>query len=138
MCCMFIRYFRVLETPEYSRVSNKRAAQIINYLKNSNLHGLITSCMFINIWSFSSLQDFFTIGFWKISACTALLHPARLLILGNFPSCTVITSCTFIRYSRVHTLMKVPRVMWSQTWPVMLMTAQCMHHLSVLLALNKN
>ena len=32
----------------YSRVPNKRAAQINNFLKISNLHGLITSCRFIN------------------------------------------------------------------------------------------
>ena len=30
----------------YSRVSNKRAACFINFSKNSNLHGLITSCTF--------------------------------------------------------------------------------------------
>ena len=30
-----------------------------------------------------------------------LLHPARLLIFGNFQACMIITSCTFIRYSRV-------------------------------------
>ena len=33
----------------YSRISNKRAAQIINFLKISNLHVLITSCTFINL-----------------------------------------------------------------------------------------
>ena len=70
---------------------------LINFLKFSNLHGLITSCMLINFWKFSSQFDFFTIDFWKIPTCMALLHPARLLILGNFPACMIITSCTFIR-----------------------------------------
>ena len=74
---------------------------LINFLKNSNLHGLITSCTFIKFWKFSSLHDFYVSNFLKIPTCTALLHPARLLILGNFPACTIITSCTFIRYSRV-------------------------------------
>ena len=59
---------------------------LINFLKLSNLHGLITSCMFINFWKFSSQLDFFTIDFWKIPTCMVLLHPARLLIFGNFPA----------------------------------------------------
>ena len=29
---------------------------------------------------------FFTIDFWKIPTCMALLHPACLLIFGNFPA----------------------------------------------------
>ena len=57
---------------------------LINFLKFSNLHGLITSCTFINFWKFSDQLDFFTNDFWKIPTCMALLHPARLLILGNF------------------------------------------------------
>ena len=36
---------------------------LINFLKFSNLHGLITSCTFINFWKFSSQLDFFTIDF---------------------------------------------------------------------------
>ena len=85
----------------YSRVSNKRAAQIINFLKNSNLHGLITCCTFINFRKFSNQHGFYISVFWKIPTCTVLLHPAHLLILRNFPTCMIITSCTFIRYPRV-------------------------------------
>ena len=42
--CTFIRYSRVPR--RYSSLPNKRAAHFINFLKNSNLHGLITSCTF--------------------------------------------------------------------------------------------
>ena len=71
------------------------------FLKNSNLHTLITSCTFINFSIFFHFLWFFTNEFWKIPTCTALLPPARLLILEKFPACMIITSCTFIRYSRV-------------------------------------
>ena len=59
---------------------------LINFMEYSNLHGLITSCMFINFGKFPSQVDFFTIDFWKIPTCMVLLHPARLLIFGNFPA----------------------------------------------------
>ena len=59
--------------------------------------------------------------FWKIPSCTALFHPARLLILGNFKPKPLfllikmknsnlhglIPSCTFIKFwkfSNLHTL----------------------------------
>ena len=70
---------------------------LLKFLKNSNLHGLITSCTFIKFWKFSSLHDFYISNFLKNPTCTALLNPARLLILGNFPACMFITSCTIIR-----------------------------------------
>ena len=89
--------YQNLKSANYSSLSNKHAARLIIFLKKSNLHGLITSCTFINFWNFSSLHVFFTIDSWKIPTCTALLHPARLLISGNFPACTFITSCTIIR-----------------------------------------
>ena len=40
----------------YSSLSNKRAAHLINFLKNSYLHALITTCTFINFEKFSSLH----------------------------------------------------------------------------------
>ena len=73
--------------------------------KKSSLHTLIPSCTFINFWKFPSKLDLFTIELWKIPTCTALLHPARSLILDKFPACVFITSCTFIRYSRVKYLL---------------------------------
>ena len=36
---------------------------LMDFLKFSNLHGLITSCTFIIFWKFSSQLDFFTIDF---------------------------------------------------------------------------
>ena len=82
---------------KYSSLSNKRAAQLINFLKNSSLHSLIPSCTFINFWKFSRKFVFHSTNFLKIPTCTALFHPARLLILKNFPACTFIPSCTIIR-----------------------------------------
>ena len=81
----------------YSSLSNKRAAQLINFLKKSSLHTLIPSCTFINFRIFLGKNDFHSSKFWKIPTCTALFHPARLLILGFFPSYTFIPSCTIIR-----------------------------------------
>ena len=41
---------------KYSSLSNKRAAHLINFLKNSSLHALITTCTFINFEKFSNLH----------------------------------------------------------------------------------
>ena len=43
----------------------------------------------------------------------ALLPPANLLILEKFLACMIITSCTFIRYSRV---LKNKHVYFSKCW----------------------
>ena len=82
---------------------------LINLLEYSNLHGLITSCMFINFGKFPSKIDFFTIDFWKIPTCMVLLHPACLSIFGNFQACMIITSCTLLdtlEYPRRRKLME--------------------------------
>ena len=50
----------------YSRVSNKRAANLIVFGRNSYLHGLISSYMFIY--------------FWEKYPPTRLFHPTRLCI----------------------------------------------------------
>ena len=63
---------------EYSGLSNKRAAQFINILKNSNLQGLIPSSTFIDFEKFARNLVFHSTILLKIPTCTALFHPAYL------------------------------------------------------------
>ena len=92
----------------YSSLSNNHAAHLINFLKNSNLHALIPTCTFINFGKFQTKTFFFTNKKWKIPTCTALFHPTRLLILGNFkpkPLLLLIKSEKFqpaLPYSNLH------------------------------------
>ena len=66
-----------------SRVSNKHAAQLINFLKIFHLQGLITFCMFINFWNSSIFHDSFTTHFWVPNRqsdpndCTGLQNPLK-------------------------------------------------------------
>ena len=57
--------------------------------KKSPLHGLILVCTFID--------------FEKIFTPARLFCPARLMFLKNFSTCTFISACTSIRYTRVPT-----------------------------------
>ena len=61
--------------------------------RNSPLHGLILVCNFID--------------FKKIFHPARLFCPARLIFFKNFPTCTFISYCTSIRYTRVHTLINL-------------------------------
>ena len=85
----------------YFKVPNNSAANLILFLENSILHGLIPSCTFINFGKFQAKTFIFTNKKWKIPTCTALFQPARLLIFGILPACTFIPSCTIIRYTKV-------------------------------------
>ena len=89
--------FSSFTTIIYSSLPNNRAANLINFLENSILHGLIPSCTFINFGKFQAKTFIFTNKKWKIPTCTALFQPARLLIFGILPACTFIPSCTIIR-----------------------------------------
>ena len=75
---------------------------LILFWKKSILHKLIPSCTFINFGNFLAKTLIFTNKNWNFPSCTALFHPARLLIFGILPACTFIPSCTIIRETRVH------------------------------------
>ena len=97
----FSHCFFLKSHESYSSLPNNRAANLINFLENSILHGLIPSCTFINFGKFQAKTFIFTNKKWKIPTCTALFQPARLLIFGILPACTFIPSCTIIRETRV-------------------------------------
>ena len=62
-------------------------AHLLILRKNSPLHGLILVCTFID--------------FEKKFPPARLFCPARLMFFKNFPTCTFISYCTSIRYTRV-------------------------------------
>ena len=64
-------------------------ARLLILRKKSPLHGLILVCTFID--------------FEKKFPPVRLFCPARLLFFKNFPTCTFISYCTSIQYTRVST-----------------------------------
>ena len=83
-------------TQNYSSLSNKSAAQFINFLENSNLHTLIPSCTFINFRNVWLKTYIFSNEKRKSPTCMPLFHPVCLLIFENLPSCTFIPSYMII------------------------------------------
>ena len=66
----------------YFNLPNNHAANLINFLENSNLHTLIPTCTFINFWKLLAKTFIFTNEKWNIPTCMPLFQPALLLIFG--------------------------------------------------------
>ena len=67
---------------DYFNLPNNHAANLINFLENSNLHTLIPTCTFINFWKLLAKTFIFTNEKWNIPTCMPLFQPALLLIFG--------------------------------------------------------
>ena len=88
-----LKYSKVSQSiPKHPKVSQSSNGKKLPP-QNSPLHSLILVCTFID--------------FEKILPPARLFCPARLMFFKNFSTCTFISACTSIRYTRVVRFRKI-------------------------------